>query len=210
MQPSRFGFVLSPPVSDEDPGYPQLEINLLPKPTHQHYDPRQLTLTVAYLSGVRVLDIRHPWHNVRHHVCPGQIRLLDFVDKPMQFFCFGGELVVESSESQTRCIITSAAPILRWPDEEIPVSILASLCAVLLARRKAAWLARPVEFEARLAQADPLQLYVACLYALDAHLGRNGVNDGRGALRRLVHDAIRALEISRRLPWASPSLEQLL
>ncbi len=210
MQPLRFGFVLSPPISSADPGYPQLEIHLLPKPTHQHYDPRQLTLTVAYLNGVRLLDIRHPWHNVRHRVCPGHIRLLDFVDKPMQFFCFGGELVVESSESQTRCIITSAAPILRWPDEEIPVSILASLCAVLLARRKAAWLARPVEFEARLAQADPLRLYAACLNALGAHLGQNLANDGRSTLRRLVHDALHALETSRRLPWAVPSLEQLL
>ncbi|MCS7087076.1 MAG: hypothetical protein NZL91_00015 [Thermoflexales bacterium] len=209
MQPT-LGFALSPPVSVTDPGYPSLEVILLPEPTHQHYDPRQLTVVVAYLGGTRVLDVRHPWHAVQHRVCAGRIRLVDFVDKPMQFFCFGGDLAIESNEHYTRCVITSKAPILRWPDEELPVSILASLCEVLLARRRAAWLSRPAEFEARLASADPVRLYVACLYALRQHLGANGVDDGRRGLRRLVSEALHGLQTSGRLPFGVLHLEQLL
>lgn len=205
------GFAFWPPIHEDAPGYPRLDITLFSAPSHRHFDPRQMQVLVAYMGSVRALDLRHPWHNTTHHLCPGRIRLVDFVGKTVGMFSLGGQLVVESFEAHTRCVITSNAPILRWVEEDMPSTALACAFEVLLARRRAAWLDKPAEFEARLTHLDPHTLYKACLRALSEQLLRAiDKHDANRTLRRALRGAVRALEASGESIATAPPLDQIL
>ncbi|MDW8396759.1 MAG: hypothetical protein RMM31_11010 [Anaerolineae bacterium] len=212
MVTDDLGFTFWPPIHEDAPGYPRLDITLFAAPTHRHFDPRQIQIYVDFMGSVRTLDVRHPWHNAAHHLCPGRIRLVDFADKTAEMFSLGGQLTVESFDTRTRCVVVSNAPILRWIEQEVPSTALACAFESLLARRRAAWLGRLSEFEARLTQLDPLALYKACLRSLCERLDLHATSyrDGRGVLRRAIRGALRALEASGDGLATAPPLEQIL
>jgi len=60
--------------------------------------------------------------------------LLDFVDKPVEMFSFGGEMEVSEGHDFTRCRLKSSAPILWLTDEEMSATVLGEECISLLAR----------------------------------------------------------------------------
>lgn len=209
MRFAELGYYLHPSDHPDDPGHPELEVNVVAVPEHQHYDARQVTFTIAHFGGVSRLDIRHPWHNARYRVCAGAISLLDFVDKPVVMFSFGGDLSVSEDDLCTRCKLKSSAPIL-WLTEEALVSrLLAEECLSLLARRHAAWLNKPLEYEARLARVDPLQLCIACLDETRRLCERFPCDCGK-ALHRAALDAIRALKETGQWPAYVHSLSEVL
>ncbi|MCS6849211.1 MAG: hypothetical protein RMN52_16020 [Anaerolineae bacterium] len=212
MNSDELGYYLHPAAHPGDPGYPRLDVNLFAAPTHRHYDTRVLHLPVAHFGSVRQMDIRHPWHVAHYRVCAGRITLRDFVDKPVVFFSFGGNAVVEVLADHTHCTITSDAPILHLIEEEDPATVLSEEFEALLARRRGAWAGRQDQYESRLAKVEPFTLYLACLNALHRTLdeGAHSADDGRAALRRILHDAIHAVEASGRRAELAPTLEQLL
>ncbi|MCS7055357.1 MAG: hypothetical protein NZM18_04185 [Thermoflexales bacterium] len=212
MNNDELGYYLHPALRPGEPGYPRLDVNLFAAPTHRHYDTRELHLPVAYFGGVRQMDIHHPWHAASYRVCAGRITLRDFVGKPVIFFSFGGDAVVETWPDRTHCVITSEAPILHLVEEEDPATVLSEEFEALLARRRGAWAGRQDEYEARLTRAEPLTLYLACLNALRCMLDGSAhpADDGRAALRHVLHDAIRAAEDGGRRVELAPALEQLL
>lgn len=209
MKPEELGYYLHPSQHIGDPGHPELEINIVTAPEHRHYDTRQATFTIAYFGGVSRLDIRHPWHTSHYRVCAGPILLLDFVDKPVEMFSFGGEMDVIEGNISTRCKLKSAAPILWLTDEELSPTLLAEEFLSLLARRHAAWGDRPLEYEARLAKADPLALYIACLHEIKQlceHIP-HGCNE---ALHHAALGAIHALEEEGKWPAYVHPLSEVL
>jgi hypothetical protein len=208
----ELGYYLHPAARAGELGYPRLDINIFAAPTHRHYDTRVLHLPVAHFGSVRPMDIRHPWHSANYRVCAGRITLRDFVDKPVVFFSFGGNATVEALPDHTHCTITSDAPILHLIEEEDPATILGEEFEALLARRRGAWAGRQDEYESRLTKVEPSALYLACLNALHQALdeGAHLADDGRAALRRILHDAIHAAETSGRRMEHAPALERLL
>ncbi len=212
MNSNELGYYLHPAARDGEPGYPRLDVNIFAAPTHRHYDTRRLHLPVARFGSLRQMDIRHPWHPANYRVCAGRITLYDFVDKPVTFFSFGGNAVVEVLSDHTHCAIASDAPILHLIEEEDPATLLGEEFEALLARRRGAWAGRQDEYELRLTRVEPVALYLACLGALHRTLGEGAhpPNDGRTPLRRALHDAIGAAEAQGRRIAHGPTLEQLL
>ncbi|BCX03381.1 MAG: hypothetical protein KatS3mg053_1319 [Candidatus Roseilinea sp.] len=212
MNSEELGYYLYPAARAGDPGYPRLDVNIFAAPTHRHYDTRVLHLPVAHFGSVRQMDIRHPWHVAHYRVCAGRITLRDFVDKPVVFFSFGGNAAVEVRPDRTHCTITSDAPILHLIEEEDAATLLGEEFEALLARRRGAWAGRQDQYESRLVKVEPVALYLACLnalrHALDEHA--HSADDGRTAVRHILHDAIHAMEESGRRTELAPTLEQLL
>jgi hypothetical protein len=209
MRPEELGYYLHPAQRPGDPGHPELDINIVATPEHQHYDTRQATFTIAYFGGVSRLDIRHPWHTSHYRVCAGPILLLDFVDKPVEMFSFGGEMDVLEGNLSTRCKLKSPAPILWLTDEELSPTLLAEEFLSLMARRHAAWAGKPLEYEARLANTDPLQLYIACLHEIKTMCEHfpHGCDE---ALHHAALDAIHALEEEGKWPAYVHTLDEVL
>lgn len=212
MNSDALGYYLHPAAHPGDPGYPRLDVNLFAAPTHRHYDTRVLHLPVAHFGSMRQIDIRHPWHPASYRVCAGRITLRDFVDKPVMFFSFGGNAIVEVLPEHTHCTITSEAPILHLIEEEDPTTILGEEFEALLARRRGAWAGKQDEYESRLTRVEPFALYLACLNALHRTLdeGAHRADEVRMALRHSLHDAIHAAEMRGHHIEHAPALEQLL
>jgi hypothetical protein len=209
MNLHELGYYFHPMRRIGDPGYPQLDVNVVAAPTHHHYDTRQATFPVSAFGGVQRLDVRHPWHASRYHVCPGTIVLTDFVDKRVEAFSFGGDMQTVESADHTLCMLTSTAPIIHLVDDEFPATILGEEFEALLARRHAAHAGHEDDFDARLIKADPLRLYIACLIALQQMIERmpRGCN---ALLGDALSDARSALESAGQWPMFPPYLEDIL
>jgi hypothetical protein len=209
MRPEELGYYLHPSHHPDDPGHPELEINIVDAPEHLHYDTRQVTFTIAYFGGVSKLDIRHPWHSSHYHVCAGPIMLLDFVDKPVEMFSFGGEMIVTEGAMSTHCRLKSSAPILWVTDESTTATVLSEEFISLLARRHAAWAGQPAEYEARLSKADPLQLYIASLNQI-RHMCEHMPRGCNEVLHHATLAAIHTLETDGKWPLYVHTLEEVL
>lgn len=209
MNVHELGYYFHPMRRIGDPGYPQLEVNVVAEPTHHHYDTRQVTFSVAAFGGVQHLDIRHPWHPSRYRVCPGTIVLTDFVDKRVEAFSFGGALETVEHPDRTTCLLKSPAPIIHLVDDEFPATILGEELESLMARRHAAHGGREDVFEARLVNVDPLRLYIACLIELQSMVDRmpRGCNS---LLADALKDARMALEGDGLWPAFPPRLADVL
>ena len=150
------------------PGHPQLDVLMRSVPTEKHFDPEQLSLTVASEHrGTEFLRVHHPWSWLeQYRVCAGRVILKDRKDKKVGAFTFGGDLHIESEEMLTTCFLTSPAPILELiGTSSIPV-LLAVETEIIFAKRRAEWVHDPAIYDKRLSAADPLILYIACLEAI--------------------------------------------
>lgn len=146
-------------------------------------------------------------------VCAGNFRLVRDNHKVIQGFCFGGQLFAHNERNATICRLESTAPIyqmayeLSWPQAFVVSEFLA-----ILARVRAAW-RNDTAFGQRLATADPFQLFIAMLAALDDFLGRFHdsvwVEDYRRG-RRLVRQTIATLQASGAWPAAPPALDDII
>jgi hypothetical protein len=171
----ELGYSFLPAAEPHDIGYAQLNVVLRPAPTEQHYDPEVVACAVAIASGgVMTLRVHHPWIlDATYRVCVGHIRLEDRKGKQVTAFTFGGELHIDSDAHHTLCRFISPAPILEHSREHNTLEVLLSEeVEVLFAERRAAARHNDDDFERRLAAADPLQLYWACLATLRDKIDR--------------------------------------
>lgn len=171
----ELGYSFLPAAKPHDIGYAQLNVVIRPAPTGRHYDPEAVVCAVAVASsGVMMLRVHHPWIlDTTYRVCAGHVRLEDRKGKQVTAFMFGGELHVDSDAHHTLCRFTSPAPILEHSRERDTLEVLlGEEVEVLLAERRAAARNNDDDFERRLAAADPLSLYWACLAALRNKIDR--------------------------------------
>jgi hypothetical protein len=153
------------------PGCSRLDVALRGKPTHLHFDPEKLHLHGATPAGdVVAMTFGCPWNHDPQtiHVCAGRISLEDRVEKRVEFLTLGGTLAVRSAGDVTLCTVTSPAPMIELSLTRGLEELLAEELEEILARRRAYWERQPGEFERRLAGAEPLTLYAACLIAMTA------------------------------------------
>jgi hypothetical protein len=121
---------------------------------------------IATASGSAKLRVTHPWtQDTAYRVCAGEIDIEDVRGQHVKAFTFGGELRLDSDERRTICQITSPAPVLEHARQALSLEEhLIEEVYILFAQRRAAQ--DDDVFDRRLAAADPLQLYHACLAAL--------------------------------------------
>lgn len=149
-------------------GYSQLKVYLRSEPTFSHFDPEELRLSVAYDKGVDFINVTHPWTGLKQYdVAVGHVLFRDRKDKPVEAFTFGGQISIEPQDTQTTCILRSKAPICKLRDSVSVQALLARETDILLAERSVEWGGDDAGFEIRLATADPLLLYYACLRAMN-------------------------------------------
>jgi hypothetical protein len=163
------GYIFHPKRYQHAPGYPRLDIVLRPEPTHRHFDPEWVEIEVVGGDGeLTSLTVRHPWRSrkQRFRVRPGRFCWGDRKEEECAAFIFGGTLQIATTEADTTCVITSAAPLLYAANHSSIPMLLICEVEILLAEKRATT-TQPLEvFQQRLATLDPLMLYAACLDAL--------------------------------------------
>ena len=170
----ELGYFFHPRERPNAPGHPQLDVLMRSVPTEKHFDPEQLSLTVASEHrGTEFLRVHHPWSWLeQYRACAGRVILQDRKGKKVGAFTFGGDLRIESEEMLTACFLTSPVPILELiGTSSIPV-LLAQETEIIFAKRRADWLPDNSTFKDRLTAANPFTLYCICLEALNEKFER--------------------------------------
>jgi hypothetical protein len=174
----QLGYRFHPPVSEHDLGHPQLDVVIRPTPTGEHFDPASFTCLVAAASGSTRLHVVHPWTQENtYRVCAGEIDIEDVRHEHITAFTFGGTLQINSDMHRTVCQLASPAPLLERARQTPTLEEhLIEEVYILFAERRA--VQDDDVFDRRLAAADPLLLYRACLVALNEKFAHFPVTDG--------------------------------
>lgn len=181
----KFGYWFSPPESSRAPGGSRLDIYINEKPTEHHFDPEKTHLwVISRENSPESLTIRHPWEfALSYQALAGTIEIIDRYGKKEEAVTFGGSLRIETQETFTICTLESTAPILEISSAD-PFSMhFIQEIEVLLAERRAELLSTQHAYEQRLMNADPFNLYLACLntliekYEHSHHKERSQINE---------------------------------
>lgn len=211
----ELGYYFHPAQHLGQAGHPQLDINIYDQPTGQHFDPIRLTVAVVGSDGQPShLNISHPWTGEKEmHLCAGRLKLYDHQDRVVEAFSLGATLNIERQQSHTNCQLTSPAPIISLVDTQAMATTLVSEFESLLARRKAEWTGSEDEFEKKLAQIEPFDLFVAGLETIKQRLeaAPSRLHGQRyQQASRLINHAIQAIQANGKWPASSPDLSNLL
>ncbi len=191
MENSGFDMVARP--HPRSPGYGALLVAMRRIPTERHFDPEAIQLFVSEGRGYPAAATLHMASELgdRNRVCPGQIEIVDRLNKRLGFFTFGGEIDVAVGPQVSVFSIRSQAPILHlsngFTDEM--ADQLASGTEALWARLRVRWGVNDSAFMRRLASIHPLELYAATLESLhvsyqDSPILRQTFPEFYGMLRR--------------------------
>jgi hypothetical protein len=164
----QLGYCFHPPADPHELGHPQLDVVIRSTPTGEHFDPESCTCPIATASGSTKLAIVHPWiQDTTYRISAGEIVIEDARHEQVKAFTFGGTLQIESDARRTVCRLASPAPLLEHARQTLSLEeLFIEEVLILFAQRRA--VQDDDVFESRLAAADPLQLYQACLLALQA------------------------------------------
>jgi hypothetical protein len=150
-------------------GYSGLVIAIRERPTGQRFDPEVIHLHLCDAAG-GIRGATLSWQSPRpasDRVCPCRVILADRFDQRVEFFTFGGSMEMTQWPNELVYTLRSPAPVLeiRGQEDSTPDQ-LAFETEALLSREAARWGRDDRGFEQRLAQAEPLQLYIAVLHFL--------------------------------------------
>lgn len=218
LMDSELGYYFYPRRYPHSPGHPQLEVHIYATPTFRHFDPQHLHVPVTKSMSqgahgpIEQLVIPHPWSFAnRYRVCPGALKILDRLGKSVDAFSYGGTLSIRGQDDYTICSIESPAPILEIGEESAVATILAEESEILLAERRAAW-SKERDFEERLGEVDPLELYIASLDFLrkkyDGELHRDSPQNL--LFLNFLHHEISALRSVGHWPFLLPDIDDIL
>jgi hypothetical protein len=186
----QLGYCFHPPTAEHVLGYPQLDLVIRPAPTGEHFDPESVTCPVATINGSSRLHFVHPWTLANtYRVCAGEIDIEDVRHEHVKAFTFGGELRIDSDARRTVCQIVSPAPLLEHARQTLSLEEhLIEEVLILFAERRAAQ--DEDNFDRKLATADPVQLYRACLAALDEKFAHfPATDDAHRHFKQFLHNA---------------------
>jgi hypothetical protein len=190
----QLGYCFHPPVAEHDLGHPQLDVVIRPTPTGEHFDPESVTCLVATANGSAKLHVTHPGtQETAYRICAGEIDIEDGRHEHVRAFTFGGELRIDSDARRTVCQIISPSPLLEHARQTLSLEEhFIEEVVILFAERRAAQ--DDDVFDRRLAAADPLLLYRACLIALDEKFAHFPATDGiHRRFKQFLHDAMQSL-----------------
>jgi hypothetical protein len=162
----ELGYRFYPPADPHDLGHPQLDVVIHAAPTDEHFDPERFICPIAASIGTLSLHVLHPWtQELTYRVCAGDVIVEDRKHERIKVFTFGGTLTIDSDFRRTVCSLTSPVSLLEYSPQPTALSQqLIDEVTILFAERRATQ--DEDVLAQRLAAADPVQLYQACLLAL--------------------------------------------
>lgn len=203
------------PREEGDFGYGRLLVAIRKEPTERHFDPEKVRFRLRDASG----DVRRRTASWRVPVeesgrlLPGSAALKDRHGKEVEFFTFGGTVDHAKTESAVVYVFDSPAPILEFAAAEETVSDqFAYEAEGTLGELEEQYDERWGRgFDHRLAEIEPLSLYIAIL---DAILSRY---EKAPCLEKAFHTLYDALSLEKRMlqaadawPKSSPELQELV
>jgi hypothetical protein len=198
FQPANehLGYAFHPPLEAHAIGYSQLDVVIRPAPTGEHFDPESVACHIATDGRSIRLHVVHPWtQETTYRVCPGEIDIEGMRHEHVTAFTFGGALRIDSDSRRSLCQIVSPAPLLEHAPQTPTLSEqVIEEVQILIAERRAAH-NEDDAFDRQLATADPLQLYHACLVALNekfAHFPTTG--NAQRHFKQFLLEATRSLQ----------------
>lgn len=197
LQPvnEKLGYCFHPPAGEHDIGHPQLDVVIRAVPTGEHFDPESFTCLMTTAGESARLHVTHPWtQETTYRICAGEIDIEDARHEHVKAFTFGGTLHLDSDARRTICQIVSPAPLLERARELLsPEEQLIEEVQILFAERRAA--EDDDALDRRLAAAEPLQLYRACLVALNAKFAHfPPTDDTHRRFKQFLHSATQPLK----------------
>jgi len=163
----KIGYLFHFPKLDHPTDKFRLDIYISSEPTNQHFDVLHAFFPIkTQKKSIRQLKVTQPWHfETDYRVCAGLVVMEDRKGSKEEAFSFGGRLAVENQEWQTVCSLVSPAPIFEI-NEATPLHILfIEEVEILLAENQVKF-QHHEDYEQQLSQAEPMELYLACLAAL--------------------------------------------
>ncbi len=164
---TNFGYTFTHEKHTPEAGFPNLRVFLRKIPSGTHFDPETMTLTSVTDGMPNTVVIRHPTQlHGNLQVVAGRVVLTDRRQKKVEFFTFGGRLIVDQQADYVECTLNSSAPIYLLDDRESAPALFAEDAEIMLAERRASYIPDEEEFDKRLAQTEPFDLFVAVLNAV--------------------------------------------
>jgi hypothetical protein len=210
---ANWGYFLLPKAHDDSPGHTGLLIAVREAPTYTHFDPESICLHVLGEEGTPIeVRLSLGLHSRRsERVTPCRVLVRDRVEKVVEFFTFGGWMEAVSEPGETVYSLRSPAPILVLTHPESVPDLLAAETEAMLARIDAQWGMDDEGFEERLAGLDPLQLYVASVHSILAHIKSSPeLRDDLAELYHVLVEERTWLRESGQWPAQPPTLGKLL
>lgn len=163
----KIGYLYHYPRLDHPKENFRLDIFVSSTVTELHFDVQHASFFAAKKDNkIEQITIKHPWvYEKEAQVCAGVIVMEDRNKEKKEAFTFGGNLKIETQESQTVCTLTSSAPILDIVDTTPLKRVFAEELEIIFAERSATY-ANHHDYEKDLIAADPRDLYLASLEAL--------------------------------------------
>jgi hypothetical protein len=202
----ELGYRFYPPADPHDLGHPQLDVVIHATPTSEHFDPERFLCLIAAPDGSTPLHVLHPWTQERtYRVCAGDAIIEDREHEQMKAFTFGGTLSIESDYRGTVCRLTSPVSLLEYSPQPTALGQqLIDEVNILFAERRATQ--DEDAFAQRLAAAEPVQLYHACLIALSAKFEHfPTLDEPHRRFKQFLHNATQSFSAD-----VTPSLAELL
>ena len=145
----------------------RLDVFVSDIPTGKHFDVQHVHFFIkTQQARIEKLTVLHPWTlQSAARVCAGKVIMEDRNKKKKEAFTFGGNLEIESQETQTNCTLLSNAPILDLGDATPQQKFFVDELEILFAERRAMYPDHRA-YERQLSEANPRKLYLASLKAL--------------------------------------------
>lgn len=202
----ELSYRLYPPTDPHDLGHPQLDVVIHATPTGEHFDPERFICLIAAGDGSTSLHVLHPWtQELTYRVCAGEVITEDRDHEQLKAFTFGGTLTIDTNYRGTVCHLTSSVSLLEYSPQPTALGQqLIDEVNILFAERRATQ--DEDTFARRLAAADPVQLYRACLVALrDKFENFPTPDEPHRRFKQFLHNATQSFSAD-----VTPSLAELL
>lgn len=195
-------------------GHPQLDFDMLAQPGGRSFNVKKAHFRIWENDNLRKETLSHLVRQPgKLQVSPGRFSLETFDGRLLNGFCFGGELQIVHFSEFTRCHLTSSAPIGNLSDAPTSSQYIIISELVALAARERSEVNNDEVFEGKLAHAEPFQLFIASLVALDTRakkLAATAKTQQYRQLSSLTGKAIQAIKDAGDWPDSVPSLEELV
>ncbi len=210
---SNLGYTFTHEKHTIEGGFPNLKVYLRETPSGTHFDPETMSLTSVADGKPNDVVIHHPTQmHGELQVLAGRVILTDRRQHKVEFFTFGGKLIVDQKADLVECTLNSDAPIYLLDDQESAPSLFAEDAEIMLAERRASYIPHEEDFDKRLIEADPFHLFIAVLHALSEKLERLPYKRIKRLykLHQYVTENLKLLGDYEMEPEELPTLESLL
>ncbi len=161
---TNFGYTFTHEKHTPDAGFPNLRVFLRKVPSGVHFDPETMALTSVANGMPDDVVIHHPTQlHGNLQVLAGRVVLTDRRQKKVEFFTFGGRLIVDQQADYVECTLNSSAPIYLLDDRESAPALFAEDAEIMLAERRASYIPNEEEFDKKLVHVAPFDLFIAVL-----------------------------------------------